>query len=81
MAFFAYILKSKRVNRHYYGHSKNIENRLKDHNNGIVRSTKSYRPRKLVYYETFETKSDAYKKEMFFKSIEGYNFLKLKGII
>jgi putative endonuclease len=81
MAFFAYILKSEIVKRHYYGHSKNIEIRLKEHNSGKVRSTKFYRPWKLIYSEEFDTKSEAYIREMFFKSIEGYQFLKSKNII
>lgn len=28
-----------------------------------------------------ESKSEAYKREMFFKSIDGYNFFKSEGII
>ena len=79
--FFTYVLKSDNAGRHYYGHSKNVENRLNDHNKGKVRSTKAYKPWKLIYSEKFETKSEAYQREMFFKSIDGYNFLKQQGII
>ena len=55
--------------------------RLKRHNQGKVRSTKAYIPWKVVYTEEYQTKSEAYQREMFFKSIDGYQFLKLKGII
>ena len=55
--------------------------RLKRHNRGKVRSTKAYIPWKVVYTEEFQTKSEAYQREMFFKSIDGYQFLKSKGII
>ncbi|MCH8232818.1 MAG: GIY-YIG nuclease family protein [Bacteroidetes bacterium] len=54
---------------------------MEKHNSGRVRSTKAKRPLKLIYIEKFPTKSDAYRREMFFKSIDGYNFLKLKKII
>jgi putative endonuclease len=79
--FYAYVLKSQIKNRHYYGHSKNLKVRLESHNNGKVRSTKAHRPWVVIYFEEFETKSKAYKREMFFKSINGYNYLKQKGII
>jgi len=58
-----------------------MEERLDQHNRGRVRSTKAYRPLELVYKESFKTKSEAYKREMFFKSIDGYRYLKKKGII
>ena len=79
--FFAYILQSDIDQTYYYGHSKNLEVRLKSHNQGKVRSTKGKRPWKIHYFEKFETKSEAYKREMFFKSIDGYRYLKGKGII
>lgn len=78
--FYAYVLKSSVSNRHYYGHSKDLKSRLNSHNQGKVRSTKAYRPWVIIYFEEFETKSQAYQREMFFKSIEGYNFLKQQGI-
>jgi putative endonuclease len=66
---------------YYYGHSKDLEVRLKRHNAGGVRSTKARRPWKVYYFEEFETKSQAYKRELFFKSIDGYNYLRESGII
>lgn len=79
--FFTYILKNGIDQTYYYGHTKDLEKRLKDHNKGKVRSTKSKRPWQIHYFEEFETKSEAYKRELFFKSIDGYNFLKEKNII
>ncbi|MFY0654047.1 MAG: GIY-YIG nuclease family protein [Cyclobacteriaceae bacterium] len=79
--FFAYVLKSQVSGRHYYGHSKDLDARLKSHNGGKVRSTKAHRPWEMIYYEEFKSKSEAYKREMFFKSIDGYNYLKERGII
>ena len=79
--FYTYILKSLKDNKFYYGHTEDIENRITEHNRGKVRSTKGRRPFILHYYETFETKSEAAKRELFFKSIDGYLYLKNKGII
>jgi len=76
-----YVLKSELKNRHYYGYSQNAEGRLKAHNAGKVKSTKAYKPWKLIYKETFSTKTEAIQREMFFKSVDGYKFLKNKGII
>ena len=79
--FSVYILRSKVNQSHYYGHCHDLAMRLKRHNSGKVRSTKAYRPWEVIYTEEFQTKSDAYKREQFFKSIDGYNYLKAKGII
>ncbi len=81
MKFFTYILKSEKDGTYYYGHSKDLKNRLIRHNSGRVRSTKNKKPWVIHYTEEYDTKSEANKREMFFKSIEGYNFLKNGNII
>ena len=78
--YFAYILKSQINGQFYYGHTHDLDQRLKAHNSGKTRSTKAGRPWILHYSEAFETKSEAYKREMFFKSIDGYNSLKANNI-
>ena len=65
----------------YYGHTADLNVRLGVHNNGKVKSTKSRIPFMVHYYETFETKAEAAKRETFFKSINGYIFLKENKII
>ena len=79
--FYAYILKSDNSERYYKGFCADIEIRLKRHNAGQVRSTKAFRPWRLHYVETFENKADAIKREHFFKSPDGWAFLKNIGII
>ena len=81
MDYCVYILRSEVFNRHYYGHTKDIKRRLKKHNTKSVRSTKAYVPWEVIYTEYYKTKSEAYRREMFFKSIDGYNFLRSKNII
>jgi putative endonuclease len=79
--FYAYILQSKSHSTYYYGSSQDVDKRLKEHNAGKVRYTKGRRPWKLHYTEEFETRPEAVQRERFFKSIDGYNYLKEHGII
>ncbi|AFN75437.1 excinuclease abc c subunit domain protein [Melioribacter roseus P3M-2] len=66
--YYVYILKSEIRERYYIGHTADYEIRLKDHNRGKVRSTKPYVPWKIVYLEEFNSKSEAFKREMQIKS-------------
>ena len=81
MPFYTYILRSLKDSGYYYGHTKDLENRHQRHNAGKVRSTKSRTPFVLHYYEVFDTKSEAYNQELFFKSSDGKVYLRSKGII
>ena len=81
MPYCAYILKSLSDGGYYYGHTSAIENRLQTHNARKVRSTKSRVPFILHYFEIFQTKSEAYRQELFFKSALGKDYLKSKNII
>ena len=79
--FYAYILKSRKDGTFYKGSTKNIEERIRIHNSGKEKYTKGHRPNTLHYYEEFKTRKEAVFRERFFKSIEGYNWLKSKKII
>ena len=70
MAYFVYILKCK-DGTFYTGSTDNIEKRLQAHNDKKTgaRYTKSRRPVVLAYTETFETKSQALKREMAIKKL------------
>ena len=65
--FYLYVLKNGRDNRHYIGITKDLEQRLVKHNKGDVRSTKAYRPWRIVYTEEFKSKTEARKREIFLK--------------
>lgn len=65
--FFVYILKSKQDGSLYLGYTNDLRKRLKEHNLGLVRSTKSRVPLHLVYYEAYNSKQDAVKREHNFK--------------
>ena len=81
MSYFAYILKSLSHGTYYYGSTENPEKRLKEHNAGKQKYTKGRRPWELHYSEQFETRKKAMRRERFFKTIDGYNYLKSRGII
>ena len=76
--FIVYILKSTIFNRYYIGHTSNLSKRIEDHNSGKTRSTKAYKPWELIYSEKFDSKSEAFKREMQIKSYKsGSAFQKL----
>ncbi|BDQ03190.1 GIY-YIG nuclease family protein [Ignavibacterium sp.] len=79
--YFTYILKSIKTNRFYYGHTQNLSERLNYHNIGKVKSTKAFRPWTIHYFESFETRSEAYRRELFFKSKDGKLWLRANNII
>jgi len=79
--FYSYILKSLKDNKYYYGHTSDLNKRLEMHNRGLVKSTKNRRPFILHYFEEYSTKKEATQREYFFKTIDGYNFLKQQHII
>jgi putative endonuclease len=78
--FYAYIFKSLKDGGFYYGSTHNPEERLKNHNSGKVKYTKAHKPYVLHYSESFKTRKEAMARERFFKSIDGFNWLKSKGI-
>ncbi|KKR09389.1 MAG: Excinuclease abc c subunit domain protein [Parcubacteria group bacterium GW2011_GWA2_39_18] len=76
--YYVYILKSLTRERFYIGHTENIINRLKQHNNKKVLSTKGYIPWKVIYTENFDTRNNAYKRELQIKKFKsGILFRKL----
>lgn len=56
---YVYMLYSAVVDRYYVGQTSNLEDRLKRHNQGRSKYTKSGIPWKLVYKESFESRSEA----------------------
>lgn len=66
--FFVYILNSIRTGRYYIGSCIGIQERIKKHNSGIVKSTKHYLPWKLIYQESYQTLSEARKRELQIKN-------------
>lgn len=70
------MLKSKKDGNHYVGFSKNIEERLKQHSGGKIKSTKYRRPLELVYYEVSFNLEDALHREKYLKTSYGRRYIK-----
>jgi len=66
-----YIIQSEVTGRYYIGFTSNIDDRLKHHNSGANRSTKSGSPWRLVYKEVFDSKKEAWLREKKIKSYKG----------
>ena len=60
----------------YVGLTSNLEERLNRHNRGYEKTTKPYRPFKLIYTEHFNSRIEARKREKYLKSGVGKEFLK-----
>ncbi|WP_081489500.1 GIY-YIG nuclease family protein [Melioribacter roseus] len=73
--FYVYVLRSLKDNKRYVGLTSDISRRFREHQNGLVKSTRHRRPFELIYYESYENKSEAMKREKFFKTGKGREFL------
>ncbi len=65
---FVYAISSLKHNYIYVGLTKDIELRIKRHNDGRERTTKYYKPFKLIYSEVCNSRPDARVRERYWKS-------------
>lgn len=64
MEYTVYILYSKSIEGYYVGQTKNLEDRLRRHNNSGSKSTKKANDRIVVYKELHPTHSAAVQREL-----------------
>ena len=57
--FYVYLLRSEKDGRFYIGQTMDIHRRLKEHNEGNVKSTRSCVPWILLGYELYPTRNAA----------------------
>jgi len=76
--YYTYVLQSEIVDKRYIGLTDNLESRLKSHNAGKVKSTKIYKPWKIIYYEAYLEKRSALRAERFYKTGQGRRQLNKK---
>lgn len=74
--FYAYVLRSDKNGRNYYGSTNNLNRRLYEHNIGHTQSLKYMRPLRIIYFEEFKSLVEARNREKFFKSGKGREFIK-----
>ena len=72
--FFTYILYSDSLSQYYIGYTSDLDSRVARHNSGGSRYTKRGIPWRLVYFESFGTKSEAISRERFLKRQRNRSF-------
>ncbi|MFC1687384.1 GIY-YIG nuclease family protein [Patescibacteria group bacterium] len=60
---YIYVLKSKKDHKLYIGFTKQLNKRIKHHNEGESASTKYRRPFKIIYFEGYLSEKDARRRE------------------
>ncbi len=76
MKFYTYIIQSIKDQSYYIGQTDDLDKRLSQHNEGISKYTSRKKPWKLVYYEEFESRKEAIKRERFLKKQKNREFYK-----
>ena len=76
MFYYVYVLKSIKKDNLYIGYTTNLIKRLKEHNHGLVFSTKSYKPWNIIHYEAYLDINDAKRREKYLKTNQGSRLLK-----
>jgi putative endonuclease len=74
--FYNYVLQSVKGGNLYIGFTKDLKKRLKEHNQGLSKSTKPYRPWKLIYYEACLNDKDAKRREGYLKKTQGQRLVR-----
>ncbi len=72
--FYTYILLSSKSHIFYFGYTNNLKTRLKLHNSGKVKSTKTHLPWRLIWYGAFSNEKEARDFETYLKSGSGKAF-------
>ena len=78
--FYVYVIRSESSNKIYIGQTRDLDNRVDQHNdpnNDFSKFTKQNKgPWSLVYKEEFATRKEALIREKYLKSSRGRHYLK-----
>ena len=77
LPYCVYVLFSEKDHQLYIGYTTDIQRRLSEHEAGKSASTKHRRPFILIFCEYYLYKSDAERREMYFKTSPGKRALKI----
>ena len=73
--FFLYILQSLKDFSFYVGQCDDLDKRMSKHSEGMSKYTASKRPLRLVYFELFESRSAAIKREKQVKGMKSRRYI------
>ena len=79
--YYVYVLRSMMDATLYVGMSEDVVKRLDEHNRGKSQFTKAHQPWELIYSELVGTRELARKREKYYKSTAGKNYLRKHGFI
>ena len=74
--YYVYLLESEMDLSWYIGYTKDMQNRINEHNSGKSYYTKRKMPWKIIYYEVSFNKMDAIAREKYLKTGMGRRYLK-----
>jgi putative endonuclease len=75
MPYYSYVIRSLKNEMLYKGSTQNIQNRLQYHNLGKVTFTSKFTPWELVLSESFNTRAEATKREKWYKTGVGREWI------
>ncbi|MBI3601445.1 MAG: GIY-YIG nuclease family protein [Candidatus Omnitrophica bacterium] len=75
--YYVYVLRSWTQNKFYIGYTRDLERRIKEHNQGQCHTTHRLDNPELIFYEAFKNEEDAKRREKYFKTTKGKKTLKL----
>ena len=75
MPYWVYILRSETTGRYYVGHTNNLEDRLRRHNEGRTEANKGRGPWLLVHREECPTRQAAAARERTIKNRKRRNYI------
>jgi putative endonuclease len=73
--YYVYVMQSKKDKQFYTGFTRELQNRIREHNEGRVSSTKTRGPFELIYYEACLNEQDGLAREKCLKSGMGKRYL------
>lgn len=76
MFSYVYIIRSVVDRKLYIGCTDDLKRRLREHNAGLSFATKTRIPFDLIYYEAYPHRKDAERREKFFKTGWGRQYIK-----
>ena len=80
-SYVVYVLRSDSGCRHYIGLTEDVDERLRQHNDGLSRWTARYRPWRCIFHREFPSLTQARKFENLLKRQKGgQGFFRLTGL-
>lgn len=74
--WYVYVLRSLKDHQFYIGSTNNLQRRLLQHQRGENTSTAKRLPLELIYFEGHRSKTDALRRENYFKFTKGKTTLR-----